>query len=391
MILGIDASNIRGGGGVTHLVELLGAAKPDRFGFDKVFVWAGTNTLNKIENKPWLEKVYEPLLNRSLLHRIYWTKFVLRKRLLESKTDLLFVPGGSYVGDFKPFVTMSQNLLPFEWGEIKRYGFSKRTLRLIMLYFTQSSTFKKADGVIFLTQFARNVVLKKVKIDLKRTHIVNHGINPKFFAKPKLQKDIKSYSLKKPYRLLYVSFIGEYKHQWNVVEAVGRLRKKGFPVHLDLIGSPDEEGPLTKLKLSMEQQDPEGKFIRYHSFISYTDIQKKYEEADLFVFASSCETFGQIVTEAMASGLPIACSNLSAMPEILKDAGEYFDPLDPSSIEQTLISVIESKRGRSEFSKKAFRAAKEFSWKKAADETFAFLHFTIENFKKDYYKNNKAQ
>jgi hypothetical protein len=46
MILGINASNIRSGGGVTHLVELLRAAEPEMYGFNKVIVWSGKKTLS---------------------------------------------------------------------------------------------------------------------------------------------------------------------------------------------------------------------------------------------------------------------------------------------------------------------------------------------------------
>ena len=49
MILGIDASNIRAGGGVTHLVNLLQDAEPLDKGFTKVIIWAGTSTLNQIK------------------------------------------------------------------------------------------------------------------------------------------------------------------------------------------------------------------------------------------------------------------------------------------------------------------------------------------------------
>ncbi|MDI7187377.1 glycosyltransferase family 1 protein [Leptospira santarosai] len=376
MILGIDASNIRGGGGITHLAEFLNAAQPERYGFKKVYIWGGTTTLNHIKNKPWLEKVYESLLDKSFLYRFFWNRFMLSKRLKETKLDILFVPGGSYLGSFRPFVTMSQNLLPFEWNEMKRYGFSKNFLRFIILYFTQSYTFRKANGVIFLTKFARDIVLKRVKIPLERTEIVNHGINEKFFRKPKKQRSIKAYSIEVPFRILYVSFLGEYKHQWNLVYAVGKLRNAGYPVVLDLVGSPDEARPLQKLTRAIQSEDPKGKYIQYYSMIPYSEIEKKYKEADLFVFLSSCETFGQVLTEAMAAGLPIACSNLSAMPEILKDAGGYFNPLDVSSIVETLTLMINSKEMRSKVSQKSFQLAKEFSWDKAADKTFAFLQNT---------------
>ncbi len=111
-------------------------------------------------------------------------------------------------------------------------------------------------------------------------------------------------------------------------------------------------------------------------------IEKKYKEADLFAFLSSCETFGQILTEAMAAGLPIACSNLSAMSEILKDAGGYFNPFDVPSIGETLTSMINSEEMRSKVSQKSFQLAKEFSWDKAADETFEFLQKTKGRFGK---------
>ncbi|AXR65045.1 glycosyltransferase family 4 protein [Leptospira mayottensis] len=376
MILGIDASNIRGGGGVTHLIEFLNGAQPKKYGFNRVYIWGGTATLSKIKDKPWLEKVYESLLDKSFLYRFFWNRFILSKRLKETKLDLLFVPGGTYLGNFRPFVTMSQNLLPFEWNEIKRYGFSKNTFRFIMLYFIQSYTFRRANGVIFLTKFARDVVLKRIKIPLEKTEIVNHGINEKFFRKPKKQKNIQSCSIETPFRILYVSFLGEYKHQWNLVYAVGELRKAGYPVVLDLVGSPDEARPLQKLTRAIQNEDSKGEFIQYYSMIPYSEIEKKYKEADLFVFLSSCETFGQVLTEAMAAGLPIACSNLSAMPEILKGAGGYFNPLNVSSIVETLTLMINSEEMRSKVSQESFQLAKKFSWEKAADKTFVFLQNT---------------
>ena len=56
VILGIDASNIREGGGVTHLVELLRNAEPQNQGITKVIVWSGSKTLETIENRPSLKK-----------------------------------------------------------------------------------------------------------------------------------------------------------------------------------------------------------------------------------------------------------------------------------------------------------------------------------------------
>ena len=67
MIIGIDASNIRAGGGVTHLLELLRAVDPLVYGFAQVIVWGGKATLGRIEDRPWLVKNHQPLLDKGLL------------------------------------------------------------------------------------------------------------------------------------------------------------------------------------------------------------------------------------------------------------------------------------------------------------------------------------
>ena len=60
--IAIDASNIRIGGGVTHLIEILREADPATHGFEKILIWACAATLAKLEDRPWLEKRTDPAL-----------------------------------------------------------------------------------------------------------------------------------------------------------------------------------------------------------------------------------------------------------------------------------------------------------------------------------------
>ncbi|WP_061235511.1 glycosyltransferase family 4 protein [Leptospira weilii] len=371
MILGIDASNIYSGGGVAHLAELLRAADPTHFGFEKVIVWGGEKILNKLEDRNWLKKTHEPFLDKSLLWRVYWQKFILRKKI--KNCDLLFIPGGYYLGSFRPFVTINQNLLPFEWREMRRYGLSWQLVRNIILYFLQSMTFRKADGIIFLTKYAKDSVQKVINKSLNRTTIIPHGIHSRFSKEIRKQKKIDKYTFSKPIKLLYVSTIDMYKHQWNVAEAISILRDLKFPVSIEFIGSAYE--PSLKLLINkMNQYDPSGKYIYYLGQVAHEKLQKKYHSADIFVFASSCETFGQIVTEAMSAGLPIACSNMSSMKEILLDNALYFNPEDPISIADSLGKLIESPDLRTKLARNAYKRSKIYNWKKTADSTFEFFH-----------------
>ena len=56
-ILGVDASNLRQGGGRTHLIELLKHANPTKHGFSKIIVWGSMATLNLLSENEWLIKI----------------------------------------------------------------------------------------------------------------------------------------------------------------------------------------------------------------------------------------------------------------------------------------------------------------------------------------------
>ena len=372
VVVGIDAANLRRGGGMTHLIELLTAAEPEKSGIARVVVWGGRQTLTKLPDRPWLQKANPTALDRGILRRTWWQWFSLSKAAYAAGCDVLFVPGGSYAGSFRPMVTMSRNLLPFEWRELRRYGGSLSAFRLHLLRYTQSRSYRGADGVIFLTEYARRAVLKVTGQIAGNTITIPHGLNSRFQIQPRGQRPIGEYTESNPYRLLYVSIIDQYKHQWHVVEAVHALRMEGVSIVIELVG-PAYTPALTRLQAVIARLDPEGRWVHCHGAVPYEALNQQYALADLGVFASSCENMPNILLETMAAGLPVACSNRGPMPEVLGDAGLYFDPESPSDIAQALRKLILSPELRSERAKASFKRAKQFSWKNCADQTFSFL------------------
>ena len=372
MILGIDASNIRRGGGVTHLVELLRVTDPLAQGFTQVIVWGGQATLSQIEDRHWLVKSHQSLLDKSLPYRTFWQRFKLSRLARMTYCDVLFVPGGSYAGDFHPIVTMSRNLLPFEWHELRRFGWSWMTLKLLLLRFTQVRTFHRADGLIFLTRYALDVVMQVIKTTAGKMASVPHGIDERFVHPPRVQYPISQFSADQPFRIVYVSIIDMYKHQWQVAAAVAQLRESGLPVELDLVG-PAYPPAMARLKKTLDCVDPTGVFVRYAGPLPHGELHARYAEAELCLFASSCENMPNILLEGMASGLPIACSNCGPMPEVLGDAGVYFDPERPDDIARAIRELIDSPELRARLAKASFERAQAFSWRRCAHETFGFL------------------
>lgn len=364
MILGIDASNIRAGGGLRHLIELIAHTDIDSSGFEKIIVWAPESTLSKLPQMAWLEKSTHTFLNRSLPFRIIWQKFYL-SRLAAKYCDVLFLPSGNTTS-FHPYVSMCQNLLPFDSEEKMRYGISLMRIRLELLKWNQCRSFTKADGVVFLSNYSLSKVIKSCG-SLSSTFIIPHGVSKDFFH-------IKEKTVfNNPIKLLYVSIIDVYKHQWYVVDAVYTLLDKGYDVELTLIG-PYYKQAYVRLQMAIEKKPFYKNKIRIIGNISHDELQKYYNDSDIFIFASSCETFGLILLESMASSLPIICSNRSSLPEILGETGNYFDPENPSQLVEVLIDLINTPQKALDQRLASFERAKQFSWENTANLTMKYLN-----------------
>ena len=373
--IGIDASNIRHGGGRTHLVELLSAANPIRDRFSLVYVWGSEETLRLLPNRRWLIKCPVLLLGRGFLSRMLWQVFSLGRAASMSECSVLFVPGGSFNTGFRPIITMHQNLLPFKMGEALRYGWSLITLKWLILRFTQSRSFRRANGVIFLSKHAANHVHGVVKLpNSVKTCIISHGLNRRFLDREASSANLREINKNSLVKLLYVSKIDQYKHQWKIVEGVATARERSnVNFQLRLVGS--FYGPsMLKLMKAIDKFDPEGCWVSYIGESDYTSIHELYNDADIGIWASTCETFGLISVEMLAAGLPILSSNKDPMPEILGDAACYFDPLEPVDFSKSLLSLLESDEKRARLICKAHERAKLFSWESTATETFKFLY-----------------
>ncbi|OWK73529.1 hypothetical protein CBW16_08425 [Flavobacteriaceae bacterium JJC] len=369
MILGIDATNIRSGGGLTHLKEVLQYAEPKDYLFEKVIVWSNEKTLSKLPDYDWLHKKTHNLLNQSFIFSFLFQFLLLSKKAMKENCDILFVPGGTFLGNFPRIVSMSQNMLPFEKEESARFTDLKSRLRFKLLHFTQKNTFRKSKGIIFLTRYAKSYITNSASLR-GNSVIIPHGINPDFLNEPKQQKEVSKYSIERPFKLLYVSIVTVYKHQWIVADAVLRLRREGYPVALDLVGGNTEE---SLLKLQEVLKKDVQKCIQYKGEVNYEMLAEIYKKAEGFVFASSCENMPIILIEAMTAGLPIACSNMGPMPEILGEDGFYFNPLNAHDVYLSLKEMLDFAEKRKFKSHNSYNKSINYTWKDCSHQTFDYL------------------
>lgn len=369
MIVGIDASRNRSGGAVAHMVGILSEGRPAACGITEVHVWAYRELLERIPDAPWLTKHNPNRLGRSLKAQLYWQAFELASEAKAAKCDVLLASDASTLCRYRPMAVLSQDLLAFEPNELRRLGFGIRGFRHRVLREVQRRALSTADGAIFLTEYAAKVIRSQTP-NIAKWATIPHGVDPAFRLVRKTAHHRNHPS--SPVKLLYVSNAAPYKHNWVVVRAAALLRREGCAVHLQLVGGGTGRA-LGLLKREIARVDAAGRFITCMPFTDHAQIPQLMASADVFVFASSCENMPVTLLEAMSAGLPIACSNRGPMPEVLGDAGVYFDPENHNSIAAAIKGLLTDSAVRNQIGTLAAVRADAYSWSRCAHETFTFL------------------
>lgn len=368
MTVGIDASRNHSGGARAHLVGTLTGADPRAYGIQQVHLWAYRSLAEAVPDYPWLTKHVPAVLDKSLLHQVRWQYYSLPTEVVNAGCDLLFNTDAGSVCPYRPSVTLSQDMLSFEPGEIKRFGISKARLRLVLLRWVQKRSLRSARCAMFLTKHAARVI-QETTGPLGDYAIVPHGIDAEFRQPPARDKLSRGAN---EIRILYVSNAALYKHQWNVVRAIGRVRRSGVNASLLLVG-----GGRGRAQQLLEREialtDPRGEFVEQKPFVSHAEVPRFLADSDVFVFASSCENLPITLLEAMASGLPIACSDRGPMPEVLGDGGVYFDPENSDSIASAIESIISDPALGDRIAKRAKQLSEHYSWERCSNGIWKVL------------------
>lgn len=369
-VIAVDAGRNRSGGAITHLIGLLTAADPRQFGIREVHVWSYRKLLDALPEKSWLVKHGSELLERSLMHQLYWQRRVFPDEMLRAGCDILLSTDAGTVAAAGPSIVMSRDMLSFEPGEMERYPrTSWMYLRLYALRLAQVRSLRQATGAIFLTRYA-SACIQQFTGRLPMSRVIPHGIGANFRQVAALPGFA---GRRREIRCLYVSNIDLYKHQWNVVRAVRRLRDEGFPVTLQLVGGGHGQ-PLDQLQRAIAEADPAGAFVTRHDQVPHGQVPRHLADADIFVFASSCENMPNTLVEAMAAALPIACSKRGPMPEVLSEGGgAYFDPDSVSEITEAIRGLLVDRTRRDDLRFRAQELSHQYTWERCAAETWQFV------------------
>ena len=149
----------------------------------------------------------------------------------------------------------------------------------------------------------------------------------------------------------------------SVLEAFAQLLAGGRDLELVLAGKKDPaypEIPSVIARLGLVEK------VIMTDFVSDADLIALTSGARVFVFPSLYEGFGLPPLEAMALGVPVACSERTSLPEVCSDAALYFDPENVEDMAKKLKELVENNALRSQCMERGEKNLERFSWSKAA-------------------------
>ncbi len=228
---------------------------------------------------------------------------------------------------------------------------------------------RRSDRVIAISQSTREDLMQLLGTPSEKIDVVPQGLRvPAGASAPAPTAETRArFDLGERRLLLSLSAKRPHKNLPALIGALARMPSERRPL-LVLPGYRTwHESELRERAEALGVQDD----VRFPGWLSDEEIEALWGVADAFVYPSLYEGFGLPVLEAMARGVPVACSNASSLSEVAGDAALLFDPTDEAAIataiERLLSDGIEAERLRA----RGLTRARQFTWERTARLTLA--------------------
>lgn len=304
--------------------------------------------------------------------KMMWRIFALPWHLHRLKADLLFSNAGFGPG-WRPKRTKLalalHNSMPFQDKNVWAGASFTQRLRLLMLRRLISRAVRECDALIVFSRHLKDRVAMTCGPLKRPASVIYYGLDWGEEER-RLNPDVaqlSSFGLRRPY-LLYVSHLHHYKNVFRLLDAFALVVAERTDLLLVLCGEVVDHRSWDEILVKIEGLKL-NQSVRRLTVDRRADLKIVYRGATGVVYPSLAENCPFGLLEAMACGLPIAASRISAMPEIAGDAAIYFDPYCSDDMASVIRRLCGDEALRSELSVRAARRASDFSWKVAAEET----------------------
>lgn len=228
----------------------------------------------------------------------------------------------------------------------------------------------RSSKIIAISKNSEKEIIEHLSINSEKLMYVPCGVDTTTFnqrSKDEIETVKKDCGIKQKY-ILYIGNIEPRKNILNLIAAYKQLSDQIRAEHaLVLVGGGGwlNEPILEEIKQSQQNGYD---IITPDHYIADEMLPALFSGASALVHPAVYEGFGISPLQAMACGTPVAVSNASSMPEVVGDAGLFFDPEDPRDIAKQLQQLLTNNTLREELIIKGKERVKIYSWISAADQ-----------------------
>jgi glycosyltransferase involved in cell wall biosynthesis len=274
--------------------------------------------------------------------RILWEQLVLPFAVSRHRLDVLLNPGFT-----APLICSCPMVTVFHDLQHKRHPDYFRWFDLPFWNFFLWASAHRSRGLIAVSGATRDDLERYYGVQAR---VIHHGVEREFFeiAKSRAPKDF----------LLCASTSHPHKNLVALLRAFGQAG--GLP-YLVITG--------VRGFAARQVEELAGKSVKVTGWIPRQELYQLFREARGFIYPSTFEGFGMPVLEAMAAGVPVACSDIPPLREIAGSTVHYFDPGSETQIRDALERLAAGKIP----TEAAEQRAREFTWEKTSRETLDYL------------------
>ena len=352
------------GGTETYAVSLLrglvGLGGDDRY---TVYVNRESASLDFVDS-PAVNVVVCDVGASSRSARYAYEQFRLPGQLRRDEVDVLHSLG--YVGPLRtpcPHVVTIHDLIYAGFADFMR------TTRRVTLQMFVRGTARRADHIITVSTASKRQIVDDIGVDPAKVSVIHHAPRESLrvsSANGDGHRDdtvLKEHGLAPGY-ILSFSSLSASKNIPRLVDAVASL-DDDLDWRLVLVGHVPDDGEVAAAIARHGISDR----VVTTGWVADADVPALVRNAAVFVFPSIYEGFGMPALDAQAAGVPLACSNAAALPEVAGDGALYFDPMSTEDIAGALRRLLTDPELRAALVERGRTNVSRYSWEQAARET----------------------
>ncbi len=269
----------------------------------------------------------------------------------------------------KPYLTTSRSVVSIHDVIMKLFPEDTPSRKARLLFdLAVRLSLRSARRVVTGSQFSKETLVKYYGATPERINVVYYGVDGRFHPRSNAQIAPIRQRLSLPAKFaLYVGINKPHKNLVRLVEAFARARES---VDIDLVVAGKEDRRYPQARVAAEKLGIAGHVV-FLGDVAEADLPALYNLAEAFVFPSLCEGFGLPVLEAMASGVPVACSRASSLPEVAGDSAVLFDPMNVDEMAEAIARVAGDGGTRAGLVERGLGRASQFTWEETAKQTLA--------------------